>query len=263
MHCRQAAVAGAFYPNDPERLRQQVETLLLQADASSLDPERIKALVVPHAGYVYSGPIAASAYSLLTKRRHAIKRVVLLGPSHRVPLRGMAAPTVDAFSTPLGDIPLDRESLEQLADLPSLQFRDDAHAFEHSLEVQLPFLQSVLDDFTLLPLVVGQADAESVARVLERFWEQPDTLIVISSDLSHFHPYATARAVDAATTRRIEQLDFHLGGEEACGCHPLNGLLKLAREKRLAVTTVDQRNSGDTAGSKDQVVGYGSYVICQ
>ncbi|MDP6651691.1 MAG: AmmeMemoRadiSam system protein B [Gammaproteobacteria bacterium] len=262
MEIRQPAVAGTFYPNDPNQLQIEVDELLNNAMLTEMDMARIKAVIVPHAGYIYSGPVAATAYKLLSARKGDVRRVVLLGPSHRVPLHGIAVPVTKVFRTPLGDIHLDQKALQDLADLPGIQFRDDAHAGEHSLEVQLPFLQTVLGEFTLVPMVVGLTDADTVVAVLERFWDDDESLIVISSDLSHYHPYLAARSIDSETTRRIEQLDHSITGEEACGCHPLNSLLKLAKQKGLKITTLDLRNSGDTAGSKDQVVGYGSYAVC-
>jgi len=263
MEIRQPAVAGMFYPDNPRQLKVDLEYMLDSAELPALDPQSIKALIAPHAGYIYSGPVAATAYKLLLPRREQIKRVVLLGPSHRVALRGLAIPTCKLFRTPLGDIPLDMQALQLIASLPGVTKRDDAHSREHSLEVQLPFLQTALNDFVLIPLVVGVADPETVAAVLDKLWGGTDTLIVISSDLSHFLPYAAAKTRDSQTSKLIEQLDHTIDGEQACGCHPLNGLLKLARKKGLTVHPLDMRNSGDTAGSRDQVVGYGSYAICQ
>jgi len=263
MNIRQPAVAGTFYPDNPVRLQRDLISMLEQARQPELNADAVKALIVPHAGYVYSGPIAATAYRLLQSRRQQIRRVVLLGPSHRVPFYGMAIPTTDHFRTPLGDIELDQEALSQIENLPGVERRDDAHAWEHSLEVQLPFLQAVLDRFTLVPIVVGNADSSSVARVVETLWGGQETLILISSDLSHFKPYNQAREIDLATTRLIESKQEGIVGTQACGCHPLNGLLRLARQKGLHVQTLDVRNSGDTAGSRDQVVGYGSYAVIQ
>jgi len=263
MNVRQPAVAGAFYPDNPATLQSDVAAMLDEAEQRELAASSIKALIVPHAGYIYSGPIAATAYKLLLPRREQIKRVVLLGPSHRVPFYGLAIPSDEQFRTPLGDIPLDHEALGQIESLPGVERRDDAHAWEHSLEVQLPFLQAVLQDFKLVPIVVGGADADMVAQVLESLWGGEETLIVISSDLSHYKPYADARMTDRATTRLIEQRQDTIVGEQACGCHPLNGLLQLARDKGLQVQTLDLRNSGDTAGPKNQVVGYGSYAVVQ
>ena len=261
MEIRQPAVAGMFYPGNPRQLRADLEYMLDSAALPALDPQSIKAIVVPHAGYIYSGPVAATAYKLLLSRRQQIKRVVLLGPSHHVALQGMAIPTCNVFRTPLGDIPLDQHALQSITGLSGVMKRDDAHSQEHSLEVQLPFLQAVLDDFVLIPLVVGTVDAKTVATVLDKLWGGCETLIVISTDLSHYLPYAAAKASDSHTTKLIEQLDHSIVGEQACGCHPLNGLLKLAGIKGLAVRPLDLRNSGDTAGSRDQVVGYGSYAV--
>jgi AmmeMemoRadiSam system protein B len=263
MEIRQPAVAGMFYPDNPARLQTELAAMLDAADAREVDPATIKALVVPHAGYVYSGPIAATAYKLLQARRRQIRRVILLGPSHRVPFYGLAIPTAERFRTPLGDIELDQAAMTAIATLPGVERRDDAHTWEHSLEVQLPFLQTVLEDFSLVPIVVGGANPETVAKVLETLWGDAATLIVISSDLSHYLPYDRARRTDSQTTRLIEQKRETLVGDQACGCHPLNGLLRLAKQKGLQVQTVDLRNSGDTAGTRDRVVGYGSYVVCQ
>ena len=261
MEIRQPAVAGTFYEDDPALLQVDLDSMLENAIKPELDPNLLKALIVPHAGYIYSGPVAATAYKLLQARRTQIGRIILLGPSHRVPLQGIAMPKSRLFRTPLGDIPLDVPALESIKNLPSVAVREDAHTWEHSLEVQLPFLQTVLNDFVLVPLVVGSTDAETVATVLNKLWGDEGTIVVISTDLSHFLPYETACSTDSNTTKLIEQLNPSLIGEQACGCHPLNGLLKLAREKGLKLSTLDLRNSGDTAGSHDQVVGYGSYAI--
>jgi len=188
--------------------------------------------------------------------------VVLLGPSHRVPFVGLATSSAETFRTPLGDIPLDRVSLDAISELAQVHCLDEAHRLEHSLEVQLPFLQEVLDDFQLIPLVVGDAQPAQVAEVLEQLWGGPETLIVISSDLSHFHDYASAQQLDRSTSDAIESLQAEdLHSENACGCVPVSGLLYLARERGLRATTVDVRNSGDTAGTKDRVVGYGGFVF--
>ena len=257
---RPPAVAGMFYPADAGELRTLLDALLSQSPTDTATPP--KALIAPHAGYVYSGPVAASAYARLRPLREQITRVVLLGPAHRVAFHGLAASAADAFRTPLGDIPLDREALAQLRDLPQIRMLDQAHALEHSLEVQLPFLQSVLRSFTLVPLVVGDASFAEVAEVLERLWGGPETLIVISSDLSHYHDYATARRMDAATSRAIAALQpDRIDYEDACGRTPVGGLLATARTRGMQVDVVDLRNSGDTAGPRDQVVGYGAYVF--
>ena len=255
---RPAAVAGLFYPGSAAELESCVRGLLAENPAQGPAP---KALIAPHAGYVYSGPVAARAYNLLTPLRAIIRRVVLLGPAHRVALRGLALPTHDSFRTPLGEIPLDTETLAALDGSPGLLRSDEAHRQEHSLEVHLPFLQTLLERFTLVPLVVGSSAAPLVRGVLERLWGGDETLLVISSDLSHYHPYAAAQRLDADTAKRIEAAEIPLEGEEACGAYPLNGLLSLVRERQLPVTRLDLRNSGDTAGSRDRVVGYGAWSI--
>jgi AmmeMemoRadiSam system protein B len=257
---RSPAVAGMFYPEEAAVLRAQVEGYL--ADAAP-DPHPPKAIIAPHAGYIYSGPIAASAYAAIRALRGQVERVVLLGPAHRVYVRGLAASSAAAFDTPLGRIPLDREAVDELvATYPFVTLLDAAHAPEHSLEVQLPFLQETLDSFQLIPLVVGDARPEDVARVLEHLWGGPETLIVISSDLSHYHDYATAMTLDRAAADAIERLaPEQLDSEQACGRIPVCGLLEVARHHGLHAHTVDLRNSGDTAGPRDQVVGYGAWLF--
>ncbi|MDJ0850354.1 MAG: AmmeMemoRadiSam system protein B [Myxococcota bacterium] len=258
---RPAAVAGLFYPGEPGELRQTVRACVAEGRERAAGPSP-KALIVPHAGYVYSGPVAGSAYALLEPLRDRVRRVVLLGPAHRVALRGLALPTAARFSTPLGDVALDPAAGTALADLAQVEAWDAPHAEEHSLEVQLPFLQELLDDFVLVPLVVGDATAPEVAEVLERLWGGPETLIVVSSDLSHYYDYATARQLDRETTRAIERLEPEaLDAESACGRVPVRGLLVVARERGLRVRTLDLRSSGDTAGPRDQVVGYGAYAL--
>lgn len=258
---REPAVAGLFYPGDPEALRCQVQGFL--DDAASPVVQTIpKALVAPHAGYRYSGAIAASAYAALGDAAARISRVVLLGPSHRVPFRGIATTSARAYRTPLGQVPINRLALESIRDLPGVAELDLAHGPEHSLEVHLPFLQQRLGAFTLVPLVVGDADARQVAAVLDRLWDGPETLIVVSSDLSHYHDYATAQGLDQETCRAIESLDeTRLSPDRACGCRPLAGLLHAARARGLHARTLDLRNSGDTAGPRSEVVGYGAWAI--
>ncbi len=259
---RAPAVAGFFYPEDSAELESAVAGYLAAVPATPSDAPVPKALIVPHAGYVYSGPIAASGYARIAGQRQTIRRVVLLGPSHRIPLRGLAASDADAFDTPLGAVRLDREVIDEILDFPQVQILEAAHRDEHSLEVQLPFLQYVLEDFSLVPLSVGDAEPEEVGEVIERLWGGPETLFVVSSDLSHYYDYDTARRMDAATTRAIEALDAHaLEPESACGRVPARGLLAAAKRHGLSVETVDLRNSGDTAGDKQRVVGYGSYVF--
>jgi AmmeMemoRadiSam system protein B len=259
---RAPAVAGFFYPEDRAELESALASYLAAVSAPPSGAPAPKALIVPHAGFVYSGPVAASGYARIAGQRHAIQRVVLLGPSHRIPLHGLAASSADAFETPLGPVPLDREAIDQILDFPQVQVFDAAHREEHSLEVQLPFLQYVLEDFSLVPLSVGEAEPEEVGEVIERLWGGPETLFVVSSDLSHYYDYETARRLDTATSRAIEALDAGaLGRESACGRAPARGLLVAAKRHKLSVETIDLRNSGDTAGDKARVVGYGSYVF--
>jgi hypothetical protein len=260
---RKPTVANLFYPGDAEALQGQIKAFLQLAMDSVDDNEpRPKAIIAPHAGYIYSGPIAASAYARIVPLHDKIHRVVLLGPSHRVPLLGVAASSADFFSTPFGDIPLDRSTIDALEQAELVTTLDAAHDMEHSLEVHLPFLQTVLDNFSLVPLVVGSTTADQISRLIEFVWNEEDTLIVVSSDLSHYENYRAAQQHDQKTNQAIERLDFqHIGPHDACGCSPLNGLLHFAQQHHLHVKTVDYRNSGDTAGTKDQVVGYGAYVL--
>ena len=256
---RKPAVAGMFYPDDPAELREMVYTFLKQAKPGGEVP---KAVIVPHAGYIYSGPIAASAYAQVAPARGKIKRVVLLGPSHRVPFRGLAAAGNDAFATPLGNVPIDKKAIELIKQLPQVEILDAAHVMEHSLEVQLPFLQEVLGEFSLVPLAIGEASSDEVAEVLEQLWGGSETLIVISSDLSHYHDYGTAGKMDRATSKAIELLKPEdIDDDHACGRIPILGLLVAAKKHGLRAKTVDLRNSGDTAGTRDKVVGYGAYVF--
>lgn len=257
---RAAAVAGQFYPGDADELRNSVDKMLAEADTGEPCP---KAIIAPHAGYIYSGPIAANLYARVRNAAGKISRVILLGPSHRVSFKGIAASSADFYQTPLGDIAIDKASTQQAVGLPNTGFLDEAHIPEHSLEVHLPFLQRALGEFSLVPLVVGQAEPSEVAKVLETLWGGEETLIVISSDLSHHQPYDAARIKDQTTCQQIESLQTDISGDQACGCKPINGLLHLAKRKGLTVSTIDYRNSGDTAGPKDSVVGYGAYVITE
>ena len=257
---RPAAVAGMFYPESAALLAGTVAGMLDRAATNP--PLRPKAIIVPHAGYIYSGPIAASVYAPIAVLRGSIRRVVLLGPTHRVFVEGLAVPTCATFSTPLGKVAIDREGIAGIADLPQVIISDEAHAQEHSLEVQLPFLQTVLGDFLLLPLVVGEASTEDVAEILERLWGGDETLIVVSSDLSHYLPYAQACESDALTAQRILALRALDDPRSACGASAINGLLHAARQHDLHVELVDLRNSGDTAGDRQRVVGYGAFTFC-
>lgn len=260
MHARPPAVAGLFYPAEASILDREVRQYLAEAKEFAYRP---KAIITPHAGYIYSAPIAASAYRLLEPLRGLISRVVLLGPVHRVWVNGLALPGVEAFDTPLGTISLDGEAMASLADLPQVETLTAAHAQEHSLEVQLPFLQAVLGSFKLVPLAVGGATPQEVAQVLERLWGGDETLIVVSSDLSHYLPYQASSNVDKATARAILDLRTDLVGEQACGAHPINGLLLAARHHGLRPHLLDLRNSGDTAGDRDRVVGYGAFAFTE
>jgi AmmeMemoRadiSam system protein B len=265
-HMRPAAVAGAFYPAQATILNKDVQQYLRESGTHLPSGQEAlswpKALIVPHAGYVYSGPIAASAYNLLAPGRGKIQRVVLLGPAHRVPFRGIALPGVDAFQTPLGALSVDRAGVAAIARLPQVLELPVAHAQEHALEVQLPFIQEVLGPVSILPLVVGEATTQEVAEVLDVLWGGPETVILISSDLSHYHPYAEARGIDTATVQQILRLDgTPIHHEQACGATPINGLLQIARRHHLQPRLLDLRNSGDTAGSRDTVVGYAAFAF--
>jgi MEMO1 family protein len=259
---RAPAVAGFFYPEDPTELRAAVDACLAAAPPPRAGEPAPKALIVPHAGYVYSGPVAASAYARIARHAASIRRVVLLGPAHRVFLRGLAMPRADAFATPLGVVPVDGAALDAVVALPQVKISDAPHAGEHSLEVQLPFLQRVLGEFALAPFAVGEASAEEAAEVIERLWGGAETLVLVSSDLSHYHDYAAARRLDRAACAAIEALDpAALGPDDACGCIPVSGLLRVARRRGLHVETLDLRSSGDTAGGRDRVVGYGAWAF--
>lgn len=261
---RQPAVAGAFYPGQGQVLLNDVRAMLAKAapgaDTSGAVP---KAIIVPHAGYIYSGATAALAYAHLSGGRTSIRRVVLLGPVHRVPVRGLALPGVESFATPLGEIEVDQAAVAMLAPLPQVVVSRAAHAQEHSLEVQLPFLQSVLDNFKLVPLAVGDATPAEVAEVLEVLWGGPETLIVISSDLSHFLPYRAAQGLDGETAQNILHLGGALTHQQACGGTPINGLLLAARKHGLQPQLLGLCNSGDTAGDKGRVVGYASFAFTE
>jgi AmmeMemoRadiSam system protein B/AmmeMemoRadiSam system protein A len=250
-----------FYPADPIALTRELESYF--ASVPIWTGPVPKAIIAPHAGTVYSGPIAASVYARLAPAQASLSRVVLLGPSHRVAFRGIAASSAEFFDTPLGRIPLDRAAIDHLlSSVPGTGILDAAHAAEHSLEVHLPFLQMMLDRFTLVPLVVGDADPELVAQALDALWGGPETLIVVSSDLSHYLDYAAARATDQRSRTAIEHLDAAaLSQDQACGCLPIRGLLTVAKRRGLHVETLDLRNSGDTAGPHDRVVGYGAWAF--
>jgi AmmeMemoRadiSam system protein B len=262
MNVRPPAVAGLFYPADPHECAATVDAMLADAIAAGERASHAKAFVVPHAGYVYSGPIAATAYAALLARRDEITRVVLLGPAHRVPLEGLALPGVDAWRTPLGDVPIDQDARELAANLPGVTIDDRPHAEEHSLEVQLPFLQRVLGQFTLVPFVVGHASAPDVARVIDALWGGPETIVLVSSDLSHYESYPSAAHHDRATANAVlAGAADEIGPYDACGAYPLRGLLGAARHHDLVTALLDLRSSGDTAGPRDRVVGYGAFAL--
>lgn len=252
---RPAAVAGIFYPRDARVLHAQVADLLAQTlpKPATAAP---KVLVVPHAGYIYSGPVAATGYALLERIRHRISRVVVIGPAHRMALRGFALPAAQIFATPLGDVPVSRRDWQTLQTRPDVMVNDAPHAAEHCIEVQLPFLQSTLDKFEIVPLLVGQASAEAVAEVLDALWGGDETLILISSDLSHYTPYDLARRTDRATVNQIIEGAPPLAHDQACGATALNGLMLLSERHQLEPQLLDLRNSGDTAGDRSSVVGY-------
>lgn len=265
---RQPAVAGMFYSADANTLKRDIQHYLEQVepfqigDMDDVSTNNPKVIVVPHAGYVYSGPVAASAYKLLIPLKHQINRVVLLGPSHQVAFKGMAVPEAEMFNTPLGNIPIDQVNIQLLSELPQVMVSDIAHRDEHSLEVQLPFLQETLDNFILTPIVVGDVESSDVAEVINRLWGDEHTLIVISTDLSHYHNYNLANQLDRATSDAIVGLKPDLiSYESACGRNGLKGMMVVAKQKKLVADVLDLRNSGDTWGAKNRVVGYGAYAF--
>ena len=258
---RPAAVAGMFYPAGARELAWEVDNLLEHSARVGPIPGYPKALIVPHAGYIYSGAVAAEAYDRLRAARGIVQRVVLLGPCHRLPVRGLALPDAAAFETPLGRVPIERAALESLAGLAQVVVSSAVHADEHALEVQLPFLQRVLGEFSLVPLAVGDATPAEVAAVIERLWGGAETLIVVSSDLSHYHGYEQARALDQGTARAILDFSADIDHEQACGATPIAGLLLAAKRRGLQAELLDLRNSGDAAGGRGRVVGYGAFAF--
>lgn len=258
---RRPAVAGQFYPGESQHLRSQVTGYIAGA-ATEVAGRSPKAIIAPHAGYIYSGPVAGSAYAHLATAGPAVRRVILLGPSHWVHIPGLAASSAEAFATPLGTIPIDRDAQDRVLAFEQVQIADQAHVREHCLEVQLPFLQVIFDDFTVVPLTVGTASPAEVAEVIEELWGAEETVVVISSDLSHYNDYRTAVEIDRATSEAIEALRS-VGEGQACGRWAINGLLQFARQRGMTARTVDLRNSGDTAGPRDRVVGYGAYIFSE
>ena len=259
---RPSAIAGTFYPYPRQTLEKEVNAMLEVSKPAAHSPVP-KALIVPHAGYIFSGSTAALAYARLSSARDTIRRVVLLGPVHRVPVRGLALPGADAFETPLGEIEVDQSAIASIAGLPQVVTSSAAHAMEHSLEVQLPFLQTVLADFKLVPLAVGDATADEVAEVLDVLWGGEETLIVISSDLSHFLPYFVAKSVDCETVQKILDMQGGITHEQACGGTPINGFLVSAKRHKMLPQLLGMCNSGDTTGDKSRVVGYASLAFME
>ena len=259
---RPSAVAGQFYPGDPDRLQKQVSELL--ANVTTPITSIPKALIAPHAGYIYSGVVAAAAFATLRNSGQTITRIVLMGPAHYARVRGIAAPMVDAFETPLGCVPVDTKALRAIADVPFVVWTDAPHAPEHALEVELPFLQALLTSFRIVPLLVGDVRPQDIADVLRRLWGGPETLIIVSSDLSHYYDYETARRLDAATAAAIERYDWaSLSPDQACGRRAVAGLLLEADRCGLEVQRLSLCNSGDTEGSRNRVVGYGAWMFTQ
>lgn len=263
LNVRAAAVAGHFYPRESRELGRAIQALIAGAAGAIPGIGPPKALLVPHAGYIYSGPVAASAYACLAHLRGAIRRVVVLGPTHHVPVSGLALPGVAAFDTPLGRIPVDEWAADLISPLPQVTTSQAAHAQEHSIEVQLPFLQQTLGDFQLVPLAVGHAAPEAVAEVIEALWGGTETLVVVSSDLSHYLPYEVARSLDRETCARVADLEPLASHEQACGATAVNGWLLAAHRHRLTAHLLDLRSSGDTAGDRGRVVGYAAFAFTQ
>ena len=252
--------SGKFYPSDPSQLNRMVTDFVSAAKVAG--DVTAKAIIAPHAGYIYSGVVAGAAFARFERDHEAIRKIVLLGPSHRVSFEGIALSHAEAFGTPLGAVSVDKEAIDQIRTLPQVRVFEAAHEHEHSLEVELPFLQAVLDEFSIVPLVVGQATDQEICEVIEKLWGGRETRIVVSSDLSHYHDYKTARQIDQETARSIEECGGEkIGSKQACGYLPIRGLLRSARHHALEAQTVDLRNSGDTAGPRDRVVGYGAFAL--
>lgn len=260
MTTRSPAVAGRFYEKSAPLLQKQLDDWV---SPPATHRNLIRALIVPHAGYIYSGEVAAKAYCQLQPQAETIKKVILIGPSHRYAFHGCAVPNSRYFSTPLGSVLIDIQSIDNLIEIDDIKVSDQVHAQEHCLEVQLPFLQTCLHQFTLLPLLTSDISATQVAKIIGKLWQQEDTLLVISSDLSHFHPYADAQCIDQNTCSTIERFEPSLTAEQACGSTGINALLLLAKKRRYQLTRMELKNSGDTAGDKERVVGYVSYLVSE
>jgi hypothetical protein len=260
LNVRPPAVAGSFYPRAKNELRATVDALLSQPRLSAR--RGLLGVIAPHAGYVYSGPVAASAFAEVAAAGHGYTRVLLVGPPHYLPVSGIAASSAKAFATPLGDVPLDTDMVASLLDDRLVSIDDKAHAPEHSLEVELPFLQMMLGDFTLIPLLVGEASPQQIAVIIGTIMDR-HTLLVVSTDLSHYLDDAAAKARDAATAAAIERLDYAtLGPYDACGFSALNGALCTGHASGWTIKRLDLRNSGETSGDRSRVVGYGAWAIC-
>jgi AmmeMemoRadiSam system protein B len=263
MNIRHAAVAGQFYSDDPDELAHNVDSYI-HSGLADVNANSLHGLIVPHAGYIYSGPVAGVAYWVLQKARSRIRTVVLAGPSHRVFLEGIGASLAAEWHTPLGPVAIAQDETSKLLhEFSAVNVRDDAHAPEHSLEVQLPFLQRVLDpDWQLLPLVVGHVDSNVMAEVLEPYLTRPDVVVIVSTDLSHYLTYDDARERDNRTAWNIiERNPDHIFDDDACGAYPLRGALVAAKEGDCNIELLALANSGDTQGSRDRVVGYGAFAI--
>lgn len=259
MISREPAVAGSFYTDSAVQLKAEVDRFLATETRSEIQP---RALIVPHAGYCYSGAVAGESYAYLKNYADTIERVVLLGPSHRVYLKGCAISSYQYFNTPLGQIEVDKDSYQQLLNAGLVEVSDPTHALEHSLEVQLPFLQLALNNFKIVPIVVGLSGPENISEILNVLHvNNPSTLVVVSSDLSHYNPYELANTLDDITINRILNNDNTLAGEDACGCHAINGLLAYSNQHNWQVKLVKHANSGDTGIGKDRVVGYASFIL--
>lgn len=259
MKYRMAAVAGQFYPESAQQLRAEVNTFLTQPTECLA---QTRAVIVPHAGYCYSGGVAGAAYAYLKSMAGTIRRVILLGPSHHVALQGCAVSCYDAFTTPLGVINVASECYQPLLSLGLASVNDEAHQLEHSLEVQLPFLQCCLDDFQIVPIVVGQCVAQTVSTILSVLQaDDGATLVVVSSDLSHYHTYWQAQIMDNNSIDKILNYNHRLTGEDACGCFSVNGLLDYAHSQRWQIRLIKKANSGDILGNKKRVVGYASFIL--
>lgn len=259
---RPAAVAGLFYPGSAHELRPLVEQYL-EIDAVSRPTPIAKAVIAPHAGYVYSGPVAGTAFRCFAQDTAKIRRIVLIGPAHRVLVKGLALPRKAAFETPLGSVPVDTTLFAAIADLPQVSISEAAHAQEHCLEVELPFLQVLLGEFSILPLLASDISASDMADVLERVWGGEETRFVVSSDLSHYLTYETAQDIDRETAHQVVDMHGHIAEHRACGAVAINGLLEAARRRGLMPKVLDLRNSGDTAGDRSRVVGYGAFAFVE